>query len=372
MLIVKYYHELASHTAGTNFVLSQISQRFWVVATREEIRNWERQCNECKKCKNKAASQIMAPLPSSRTRMTYRAFDETAVDYAGPIKTIQGRGKKRQKRWLCVFTCMTTRAVHLEVAFGLDTDSFLNALTRFTSRRGTPSKMTSDNGTNFVGAVAVNELTELVGQLDRDKIQRRTASTNIEWVFNPPGAPHFGGVFEIMVKAAKKALYAVLGNSDVTDEELITACAGVESLMNSRPLTYQSAHPQDDVPLTPNHFLHGQVGGQFAPENVDTQPFNPWKRWQKVQDLISRVWSRWLTEYLPTLRIRPKWTETVKDLKEGDVVLALEKDVPRGRWPLGRILETYPGRDGHSRVAKVQCGDRTLVRPIHKLVPLER
>ena len=139
---------------------------------------------------------------------------------------------------------MTTRDVHLEVAFGLDTDSFLNALTRFTSRPGTPSKMTSDNGTNFVGAV--NELKELVGQLDKEKIERTTVNTDIEWVFNPPGAPHFGRVFKIMVKAAKKALYAVLGNSDVTDEVLITASAGVESVMNSRPLTYQSAHPQDE------------------------------------------------------------------------------------------------------------------------------
>ena len=174
-----------------------------------------------------------------------------------------------------------------------------------------------------------------------------------------------------MVKAAKKALYAVLGTSDVTDEELITACAGVESLLNSRPLTYQPADPHDEVPLTPNHFLHGQMGGQFAPEDVDMQSFSPRKRWRKVQALISRVWSRWLEEYLPTLRARPKWTQTVKDLKEGDIVLALEKDLPRGRWPLGRIVETFPGRDGHTRVAKVQCGERTLVRPIHKLVPLD-
>lgn len=368
-LIVKYYHELANHAAGTNFVLCQISQRYWIVAAREEIRKWEAQCNECKRRKNKVASQIMAPLPSSRTRKTCRAFDQAAVDYAGPIKTVQGRGKKRQKRWLCLFTCMTTRAVHLEVAFGLDTDSFLNALSRFTSRRGTPSAITSDNGTNFVGAV--NELKELEKQLDKEKILRTTAHEGIKWVFNPPSAPHFGGVFECMVKAAKKALYAVLGTSDVTDEELITACAGVESLLNSRPLTYQSADPHDEVPLTPNHFLHGQMGGQFAPEDVDMQSFSPRKRWRKVQALISRVWSRWLEEYLPTLRARPKWTQTVKDLKEGDIVLALEKDLPRGRWPLGRIVETFPGRDGHTRVAKVQCGERTLVRPIHKLVPLD-
>ena len=212
-LIVKYYHELANHAAGTNFVLCQISQRYWIVAGREEIRKWEAQCNECKRRKNKVASQIMAPLPSSRTRKTCRAFDQAAVDYADPIKTVQGRGKKRQKRWLCVFTCMTTRAVHLEVAFGLDTDSFLNALSRSTSRRGTPSAITSDNGTNFVGAV--NELKELEKQLDKEKILRSTAHEGIKWVFNPPSAPHFGGVFECMVKAAKKALYAVLGTSNV-------------------------------------------------------------------------------------------------------------------------------------------------------------
>ena len=103
-----------------------------------------------------------------------------------------------------------------------------------------------------------------------------------------------------MVKAAKKAVYVVLGNSEVTDEELITACTGVESHLNSRPLTYQSADPRDNVPLTPNHFLHGQAGGNFAPENVDTTPFNPRKRWRKVQALISHVWSS-LDEGVPTV-----------------------------------------------------------------------
>lgn len=369
-LIVKHFHEMANHGAGTNFVLSQLSGRFWIVAAREEIRAWENECNECKRRKNKPATQIMGPLPQVRLRFTYRAFDQTAVDYAGPFTTIQGRGRQRLKRWLCVFTCLATRAVHLEVAWGLDTDRFLNALTRFTSRRGVPKEMISDNGTNFVGAV--NELKELVDQLDKERIQRTTANKGIEWKFNPPGGPHFGGVHEIIVKAAKKAIYAVLGNSDITDEELITVVTGAEGLLNSRPLTYQTADIRDDVPLTPNHFLYGQMGGQFAPENVDTTGFNPRKRWRKVQDLISRVWSRWLKEYLPTLNARPKWTEVVKDLKEGDIVLVLDPRLPRGQWPLGRILETYPGQDGHSRVAKVQVGDKTVVRPIHKLVPLFR
>ena len=173
-----------------------------------------------------------------------------------------------------------------------------------------------------------------------------------------------------MVKAVKKAVYAVLGNSDVTDEELITVCTGV-GLLNSRPLTYQSTDPRDDVPLRMNHFLHGEAGGNFAPENVDTTGFNPRKRWRKVQELTSHIWSRWMREYLPSLRARPKWDQIVKSLNSGDVVLVLDQDIRCGRWPLGRVLEMYPGRDGHARVAKVQCGGKTLVRQIHKLVPLE-
>ena len=112
-LIVKHYHERANHTAGTNFVLSQVNQRYWIVAAREEIREWENECNECKKRKNKTATKVMGPLPQSRLRFTYREFDQAAVDYAGPFKTIRGRGKRRQKRWLCLLTCMSTRASRL-------------------------------------------------------------------------------------------------------------------------------------------------------------------------------------------------------------------------------------------------------------------
>ena len=230
-LIVKHYHEQANHSAGTNFVLSQMSEKYWVIAAREEIREWEGECNMCKRRRNKTSTQIMAPLPKIRLRFTFRPFDQTAVDYAGPFTTVQGRGVRRQKRWLCLFTCLSTRAVHLEIAFGLDTDSFLNAFTRFTSRRGVPKEMISDCGTNFVGAVS--ELKELVSKLDQNKIQQDTAYRGVKWNFNPPGAPHFGGIHEAMIKSAKKAIYGVLGTSDVTDEELITAVAGIESLLKS-------------------------------------------------------------------------------------------------------------------------------------------
>ena len=174
----------------------------------------------------------MAPLPELRTQKSLRAFSQTAIDFVGPFYTKQGRGKTRHNRYLCLFTCLGTRAVHLEIAYGLDTDSFLNAFFRMVSRRGLPKDVLSDNGTNFVGAN--NELKELAF-LDREMIQEKTACYGVKWHFNPPLAPHFSGVHEVMIKAAKTAINAVLSNADVTDEELLSAVVGAEGLINSRP-----------------------------------------------------------------------------------------------------------------------------------------
>lgn len=272
------------------------------------------------------------------------------------------------KRYLCLFTCLTSRAVHLEMAYALDTDSFLNAFYRMASRRGLPDEVISDNGSNFIGAE--RELKELVEKLDQEKIKKSAANKGIKWYFNPPLAPHFGGVHETMIKAAKRAAYAILKGADVTDEELTTAFTGAEGLLNSRPITYQSANPMDDVPLTPNHFLFGQVGGQFAPESVDTSPYDARKRWRRIQELVRHFWHRWLREWLPSLTRRMKWKTEQDDIKVGDVVLVMAPDTPRGQWPLGRIREIYPGPDNHVRAVKVQIGRNTLVRPISKICPL--
>ena len=188
----------------------------------------------------------------------------------------------------------------------MDADSFLNAFSRMASRRGIPEVMFSDNGGNFVKAD--KELKDLVNQLDQEKIKQTTANKGVQWSFNPPGAPHFGGVYEIMVKAAKKAIKNILGNADINDEELVTAFVGAEGLINSRPLTYQSSHPADNVPLTPNHFLYGKLGGTFAPDSVDETQFNLKKRWRRVQELIRHFWQRWLKKLIASLNSRKNGT----------------------------------------------------------------
>ena len=131
----------------------------------------------------------MASLPKSRFSSPFQVFSRISIHYGGPFITIQGRGRGRQKRWLCLFMCLLSRAVHLEMAFGLDTDIFLRCLTRMTSRRGYLNEIFSDRGTNFVGAK--RELRQLVEQLEESKIQERTIDKGIKWQLNPPLAPHF-------------------------------------------------------------------------------------------------------------------------------------------------------------------------------------
>ena len=152
------------------------------------------------------------------------------------------------------------------------------------SRRGEPEELFSDISTNFKGGDA--ELKSLVKELDENQIKQSSANKGITWNFNPPLAPHFGGVHETMIKLAKKAIKDILGKADINDEELTSAMIGAEGLINSRPLTYQSANLADDVPLTPNHFIHGQVRSQFAPTSCDETDLNPRKRWHHIQELV--------------------------------------------------------------------------------------
>ena len=156
------------------------------------------------------------------------------------------------------------------------------------------------------------------------------------------------------------------------DEELQTVLAEVEGLLNSRPLTYPSSDPRDDSPLTPNHFLVGQMGGTLAPEIPEGELASPRRRWRHTQRVLSLVWKRFLREMLPNLNRLHKWHDVKPDFKAGDVVLLVETTSPRGHWPLARVERTHPGRDGHVRTVDIRVGDRTYTRPITRLCPLRQ
>lgn len=146
----------------------------------------------------------MAPLPPARLAAYSRPFSYVGLDYFGPLLVKQGR--TNVKRWIALFTCLTVRAVHLEVVNSLTTSSCVSAVRRFIGRRGAPIEFYSDNGTNFQGAE----------RLLREQIEQELSSTftsaRTKWFFIPPGAPHMGGAWERMVQSVKAAMGEAYGD----------------------------------------------------------------------------------------------------------------------------------------------------------------
>ena len=371
-LLIEEEDRSCAHGAGPQHLLARLRNQYWIVNGLAAVKTIKSQCMRCRRLWKTQAEQLMAPLPDARTIEQTRAFANVGLDFGGPFLTSQGRGRAPAKRYVCLFTCLVTRGCHLELAYGLDTDAFLQAFTRFVKRRGTPKMLVSDNGTNFVSAH--RELREATEALQNDGVQAAVTAVGCElkWRFNPPRASHHGGVFEIMIKLVKKCLQHVLSEARLTDEELTTALVQTEWILNSRPLTLVSADPQDLEALTPLHFMVGHVNTPLpVEEQADRKKAHPRRRWEVLQHVMKDVWRRWLKEYVPTLNVRQRWIQQKRNIAVGDVVLCMDPDTPRGRWPLGRITEVHPGVDGNVRVVTLQVKGKTYKRPITRLVPLE-
>ena len=160
----------------------------------------------------------MADAPRERLEKAKFPFTYVGVDYFGPLEVKYMR--KTMKRRACVFSCLSTRAIHLELVFSLDTDSCLSAIKRFIATRCPPSTIWSDNGTNSVGAY--NELKHFTSMWQTSDFQEKLRQKKIVWKFNHAAAPHFGGSWERMVKTCKQAIYHVLNGQRLTDELLAT------------------------------------------------------------------------------------------------------------------------------------------------------
>jgi hypothetical protein len=237
------------------------------------------------------------------------------------------------------------------------------------SRRGKPQRILSDNGTNFVGAN--RELRECLQNWNKGKIHDEMVQQEIEWHFNPPAAPHFGGVWERLVQSCKRAIRVVVGKQILTDEVLLTVMAEVEALLNSRPLTHVSTHLSDEEALTPNHFLLGRPSPNLPPDVFVSKEISSRRRWRQAQVVTNHVWKRWLKEYVPNLLQRRKWTTQARNLQKGDLVLVVDPDSPRGVWPLGRVIRPITGDSGIVRAVEVKTKRGTLVRPVAKIALLE-
>ena len=365
-LILKHIHEQLGHS-GRNHVLSRLRRKYWITSANTATRKILSSCGFCRHHKGKLGEQKMADLPVERIIPDLPPFTNVGVDYFGPIEV--KRGRSLEKRYGVIFTCMACRAVHLEVAYSLDTDSCINALRRFICRRGQVSHLRSDNGTNFIGAE--RELREALAALNHSKIQNAFLQEGIKWSFNPPTASHHGGVWERLIRMVRRILTSVLHQQTLNDEGFHTVLCEVESILNDRPITKLSEDPNDLEALTPNHLLTMKRKPVLPPGLFDKDDLYIKRRWRQIQYMSDLFWKRWLREYLPLLQERQKWSKERRSLVSGDIVLIADPAAPRSSWLLGRVLQTYPDRKGLVRSAKVQTKSNILDRPVTKLCLLQ-
>lgn len=197
-----------------------------------------------------------------------------------------------------------------------------------------------------------------------------TATHEIKFEFNPPGAPHFGGLWESNVKAVKTHLKRVTGNTTLTFEELNTLLVQIEGLLNSRPIAPISDDIDDINVLTPGHFLIGDAILSIPePKYLDIKESHL-SRWQNIQKRVQGFWKLWSSDYLTSLQQRPKWRQEQPNVSVGNLVLIKDENLPPSRWTLARITELCPGNDGLVRVAKLKTKNGELKRPIVKLAIL--
>lgn len=370
-LLIADAHTETLH-GGERLMLNYLRAVYYIVGVKNLIKNCVNKCIPCVRNRANTQRQLMGSLPPVRTTPT-KAFLRSGVDYAGPIqlRTSKGRGHKSYKGYICLFVCMVTRAVHIDVVSEMTSRGFLETFKRFIARRGHCSDLYSDNGTYFVGAA--KDLRELL-QSERstmiEEIAEGLAIKGTTWHFIPPRAPNFGGLWEAAIKSTKFHIKRVIGEATLTFEEMSTLLNQIEACLNSRPISLLPNNPNEPNPLTPGHFLVGEPLITISENNYEKSNIGSLRRWQLTQRMLQCFWRRWSNEYLVNLLHRYKWAYKTPEPEVGDIVLVKEDDLPPTKWLLGRILQKHPGTDNLTRVVSLKCGNSVFKRPTSKLCVL--
>ena len=370
--------------AGPETVLASLRDRFWITQGRREVKGVIRRCVTCQKQKVQACGQKMGPLPKERVSPS-PPFTHVGVDFAGPLYVKEGPNVK--KSYICVFTCASSRMVHLELTNSMSTDEFMQAFTRMTSRRGMCATIWSDNAKTF--KTASDKIRKLYkhdnnsniesqsgwDMLDQDRIKTEMASQGIKWKFITERSPWRGGWWERMVRAVKEPLRKVLGKALLTFSEMNTLLVQIEGTINTRPLTAVSDDQRDPLPITPAHLAIGRPLNNIP--DVTVEDFSKEssskiiERYLYLQRVFNCYWKRWEKEYLLRLTVRSKWRKEVIPIQVGDIVLVSEDNVSRMKWPLARVEEVHPGKDSLIRTVTVRTQRGLLNRPVQRLHKLE-
>lgn len=367
-LLIQHFHEQQELHGGVQKTLRALRERFWILRSRAQVQKIINRCMVCYRTKKVLLKQRMADLPSFRTRQA-KPFTVVGTDYAGyfEIKTSERKNAPTAKAYIALFMCLTTKALHLEVACDLSSAEFIMALENFIARRGIPTEIWSDNATNYIGAE--KEIHELHNQWlsQTNELTRLLASKRITFKHIPARASHMAGIWERAVGQVKYHLKRVLKDTKLTARRFDYVLKQIECCLNSRPLWALTPNADDIEVLTPSHFFNFEPINTLPRPDITHIPINRLCQYQYLYRLYTEFWKGWAKEYIDQLQPREKWNQAEPNVHIGQVVVISDDNVPPSKWPLGKIIGVHPGKDNLIRTVEVLCKGRTLTRPIHRL-----
>ncbi|EPB68549.1 hypothetical protein ANCCEY_12361 [Ancylostoma ceylanicum] len=320
-------------------------------------------------------------LPSTRVCIS-RPFEHVGIDYAGPF-IVKVENSTYEKRWICLITCMSTRAIHLEVVDGLSATQFIAALRRFIARRGTPKSITSDNATTFVKGNAILQGIFANSSLI-ENVQNFVTNQGITWKFITPLSPWKGGFYERLIGSVKSYLRKTIRRKFVSDDEFRTVITECEAIVNARPLTYVSSDFRDANTLRAIDFLHPHAKitpWKFEPDYdpefrlISTRK-DASNLLTETKEALGKFWEQWTNSYLTTLQNvhanAAKSKSTRQTPQVGSLVFIMDDEKPRTQWKMGIIIHVHSDTDGNVRSVDARSPNGNIVtRSINMLIPLE-
>ena len=367
--LIRHEHKKVGH-ATINHTFYALRSRFFILGGRTTISGVLRFCVACQKRDKIPVPQKEGNLPLERVTLV-KPFRASGIDVFGPFGVKHG-GRATHKRLVLLVTCLATRAISLLPLKDMSTPTLINALIKFHNLFPGLEVLYSDNGTNFKGAS--KEIKDAIKAWNNDQVSDELLLKGIEWKWGPPHCPHFGGVWERLVRSAKRHLKFLFEKENLNLDTFETALTQVSAILNTRPLTQASTDINDMQTLCPANFIYPYT---ITPSSTTILPPIPSRgdflraAWRDVRRLAEEFRQRWHQEYLQTLLPRTKWRKSAPKLHQGQMVLLVDEQ-PRDEWRIARILKCVLEDETHGRRYTVRTADNKIFERHHQhLVPLE-
>ena len=378
-LLIRYLHEMGGHLPKQSSYFN-LRLRFALQGGKHELNRILYKCRHRLCNPPRQWEQRLAPLPKERSEF-HAPFDVIMTDFAGPFDVVtkyQEGGKwkaSKRKGYACLFTCLHTRAVAIELTEDLSTASFFRAFIRAIARNGRPRVCYSDNFKSY--KAADKHLKYLYRTIDWNEIASRAAEQcAVEWRFGIELSAQGQGSVERLIRSFKSAFKKSFSNQNLTPMQLSTAFAEAEQYLNDRPLTMPEGADDSSLPITPSLLTRGRLLTMIPQDparQTDEGAKTVLARMMIARRLLqTRLWETWQRDYLLQFQVsKLSASRRMPQIKVGQVVLLREKNLNINSWRLVRVEKLHVGSDGLVRRVTVRTSRGFLDRHINDLAFLE-